>query len=264
MHIAKPAIAICWTAVLALLAAASATAHAQKTHEDPSRINPPGLSAGIGVADGQSLYEDADDTETLTVPFLGYEGERFYLRGVTAGARIWQGQDLQLDLVAQPRFDQLDPDDSEALSGMERRKRSLDGGLRAGWRAGPWRISGRAVTDLLDRHQGQEIKLDLGYQVGPPFLFVRPRLSLSWQSERLTRYYYGVREGEATTSRPAYSPGAALNVAAGVAGRYAISRRWGAFLSINHTWLDDAVADSPIVGRDRRWSGIAAVTYTFR
>lgn len=225
---------------------------------------PRGLSVGPALVAGQPVYRGTGHANRLLVPFLGYEGEAVYLRGLRAGYRAWTPGGLTVDFVAQPRLDQLDPDDSDVLSGMALRRRTLEAGLAAGWGLGGWRFAGSVLTDVLNRHGGQEAEIGLGYRVGPPFAFVRPQLSITWQSKAMTDYYYGVRADEARPGRPAYSAGAAINPAVGATGRYSFSRRWSAFGLVRHTWLGNAISDSPIVARSGRWSAVLALSYTFR
>lgn len=248
--------------VLALcLSLAAATGQAR---EEPAGVQPRGVSVGPALIVGQPIYRGTGHADRLVVPFLGYESARLYLRGLRAGYRAWQPGRFAVDIIAQPRLDQLDPDDSDALTGMALRRRTLEAGLVGSWRTGAWGLSATALTDTLNRHQGQALELDLGYRIGPPFAFLRPSLSATWQSADLANYYYGVREDEQRPDRPAYSPGATLDLALGVAGRYGFTRRWGAFVLARHAWLDEAIADSPIVARDRRWSTVVALSYTFR
>ena len=251
--------------ILTLWLCAAGAVQAQPEQRDgAANLQPRGVSVGPAFIVGQPIYRGTGEADRLVVPFLGYESDRLYLRGLRAGLHAWESGRLAVDVFIQPRLDQLDPDDSDALSGMEFRRRTLEGGLSAGWRWNGWRLSGTVLTDLLDRHEGREAEIDLGYRVGPPFAFVRPSLSATWQSQALTDYYYGVRSAEARPHRPAYTAGEALNYSASIAGRYSFTRALGAFALVRHTWLDDAIADSPIVARDHRWSAILALTYTFR
>jgi len=246
---------------LALLLAAG-LAGAPAAGAQPARPRPP-VTAGLGVVAAPSPYAGVDAPDLTPVPFLNLELGRFYLRGVEAGYRLTQAGPLSLAAVVQPRLRNLHAGDSPALAGMETRRRTAEGGLRARLRAGRWHAGLRAVTDLLGRHDGQVVTAEAGVRLGGRRLSLSPTAGVEWQSTAFVDYYYGVRPAEARPGRPAYAPGSAANPFVGAAARMRLGGSWGLFGYLRHTWLDRAVTDSPIVDRSVVYSGVLAVTYAW-
>lgn len=241
-------------AVLLLMAEASAA--------QSGRPRPP-VTVGAAVVASPSPYAGIDEPPLTAVPFVNFELGRFYLRGLEAGYRVWQRGPLSLAAVVQPRFQSYHAGDSPALTGMADRRRTAEGGARASLRLGRFEAGLRAVTDLLGRHGGQEITADVGWRLGGPRLSLSPSVGVVWESADFVDYYYGVRPGEATADRPAYAGDAAINPFAALAARYRLSKRWGLFGLVRHTWLDQPVTDSPIVDSATNNSGVLAVTFAF-
>ncbi|MFP4614809.1 MAG: MipA/OmpV family protein [Thiohalorhabdus sp.] len=226
---------------------------------------PPGappVMVGAGVVAAPSPYAGVSSNLT-PVPMVNLEAGRFRFRGIQARYRLWGGRDLHLDAVAQPRFQSYRADDSPDLAGMEPRRRTAETGLRLNGQVGPWDYRLQATTDVLGRHDGQEVTLGGRYRLGGGARSLSPGAGLEWASAAFVDYYYGVRPGEVRPGRPAYSGAAAWSPYVSLTGRMRLAGRWGLFAYLRHTWLEDAITDSPIVDRTTVYSGVVAVSYAF-
>jgi outer membrane protein len=206
-------------------------------------------SIGAAVLAVPRPYVGADD-EVLVIPLIELEYGRFFARGIFAGASLWERERWSLALVGQPRFSAVEPDDSAFLRGMEERDTSFDLGLELTRR---WRkVSAElaVLTDLLGRHDGQEVRAGLSFPRRFQRVLLLPQVGVSWQSERLVDYYYGIRADEARPLRPAYDAGGALNVSAGVLAQVRLAPRWQALGLVQLERLGDGITDSPIVDED--------------
>ncbi|HKL78163.1 MAG TPA: MipA/OmpV family protein [Gammaproteobacteria bacterium] len=222
----------------------------------------PKVVLGAGAVAAPSPYKGVSSHVT-PVPFINLQRERFFLRGVQAGWRLWQTNGASLAAVAQPQFQGYEPGDSPALAGMDRRRWSVDGGLQLTARRGDLRLSLQALHDLLGRHNGLLASAGVSYELGDPRRTVAPGVGLEWEGPDYVAYYYGVRPAEGRPGRPAYDGRGALNPYIGVQARYGFGGHWGLFAYLRHRWLDDAITDSPIVAGDTVYSGVVAVTYSF-
>jgi len=245
-----------------LLVAALALGLAAPGHAQGPPGKRPKVVLGAGAVAAPSPYKGVSSHIT-PVPFVNLQRERFFLRGVQAGWRLWQGEKSSLAAVAQPQFQGYEPGDSPALAGMATRRWSVDGGLQFTTRRGDLRLSLEAMHDLLGRHGGLLASADLSYELGGAGFTVAPGAGLEWEGRDFVAYYYGVRPTESRPGRPAYDGRGALNPYAGMRVRYSFNRRWGLFTYLRHRWLDDAITDSPIVAGDTVYSGVLAVTYSF-
>ncbi|SCY40685.1 MipA/OmpV family protein [Thiohalorhabdus denitrificans] len=226
---------------------------------------PPGqppVMVGMGVVASPSPYAGVSSNLT-PVPVVNLDLGRFKLRGIQAQYRLWGDRDFRLEAVARPRFQSFRAEDSPALAGMETRRRTAEAGLQLTRRLGPWRLRAQGVTDLLGRHDGQEVSVEVTYRLGGRRLSVSPGAGMEWASGPFVDYYYGVRPEEARAGRPAYTGTAAWNPYVALVGRARLTGRWGLFAYLRHSWLDDAITDSPIVDRSTSYSGILAISYAF-
>jgi len=228
-------------------------------------------SVGIGYAArfGQSPYVGVDDIGSVysdyrydLVPLYLYEGDYFFAHGTEAGIHLFKPQPFNLDLIVSYRFDRLQPEASDFLTGLEERQQSMDVGIDTSL-AGNWgEINFRAVTDMLDRHQGQELELTYLFPWQRGKWTVTPSVGVTWQSENLTDYYYGVRPDEATPDRPAYSPTSAYNWRAGLNVYYHWLESWYLFANASYEGLDKTISDSPTVSKDGLWSAYTGISWT--
>ena len=208
-------------------------------------------------------YRDAD-SDSLVVPFLGYEGERLYLRGLNLGWKLDPQAAIQIELIARARLDGFDAKDSPVFAGMEERERSLEIGASAGRALGPGRIEFAAFIDVLDRSGGQELDLMWRGDFGRGPFRIQPEAGLRWQSADLVDYYFGVRADEATTSRAAYRAGSAVLPRFAVNALAPLGGRWSLFARVSFDDLPDEITDSPLVERGSERRGFVGLVYGFR
>jgi len=249
--------------IVAVMISASPLGAATDRSESSFR---PTFSAGPAVIAVSKPYKGVD-TDFYIVPLFFYESRRFYFRGSSLGY-ILIGHDgdtrrWSVDAVAQWRFDSYDSDDSDRLDGMADRKMSVDAGLALNAEAAWGQASLSLLTDTLSRHRGRELR----FSYARPFVLRRlrftPSAGLSWQSESLVDYYYGVRATEARPGRPAYRPGDATNLFAAVKIEYELAEDWVAFSAMQYERLHKRILDSPIVDQPYTVSAVAGLLYKF-
>ncbi|MHC4518849.1 MAG: MipA/OmpV family protein [Planctomycetota bacterium] len=230
--------------------------------EPQAETGKPDVFVGIGAVISGKPYEGVDP-KVYPVPLFGYEGERLYLRGISGGYRLIKMKRWSIGPTVRPRFEGYEASDSSALSGMEDRNPTVDGGIDLAWMTDWGLFSTIVVTDLLGAHDGHE--LEASYTLRFPYagFEIFPSLAVRWRSSNLVQYYYGVRGSEARAGRPAYKPDAAITPAVRLALRRDLSDKWGTFLAAQYEWLDNEISDSPIVDDTSRLSLVLGVTYAF-
>lgn len=221
---------------------------------------PSGWSLGLGAVVSEEPYGDVD-TRVTPVPVLGYEGERFFLRGLAAGWRLPRVGGLRGALVVRARMQSYDADDDPVLEGMDSRRRTAEGGLHVSGGKRWLRGHVGVYQELLGRYHGQlvEARVQAPLPVGNWVLV--PSVGVDWQSAETADYYYGVRSDEARSDRPAYAPGASLNRVVGLGLRYRGGERFRFMLNVSRAFFDSSLRASPIVERDGRWSGFAGISW---
>ena len=219
---------------------------------------------GIGLATmAQQTPQIGADTESLLLPYFRYQGEHLRLDLATIGY-AWQVSDtVEIAAIGEFRFDGYDPADSDALTGMAKRRPAFDAGISAAHMADWGILRLDALHDITRTHSGYEFRAAYQYpfQSGP--LLLAPSIGVSWQSRSLTNYYYGVRAGEASANRPAYATGAATNVFAELAVSYALGEKFELLGGASYTRLDKGIRRSPVIEHDERTMAFAAVLFKF-
>ena len=237
-------------------------AHAQEA-EDPIRA----IGGGIGIV-AEPYMELDDDISFYPVPLLYLDGGRFSITGTTTSARVFKSDRWEVAAMADYRFGGYEADDSPVFVGMEDRNGTLELG---GWVAfnidEEIYLTAYAQQDVLDEHGGFELRGQAAWSINPhPATNITPSVGVSFRSEDLADYYYGVTEDEELLItdfagsgedylRFAYAPGETMTPYIGISVRQALSRNWAVFLSAQHEFLPDEVEDSPIVDGDGRSFG---------
>lgn len=227
------------------------------------------MGIGYGARYGQSPYVGLDDIGSAyseydydLVPLYLYEGDYLFAHGTEAGVHLFRPRAFNLDLIARYRFDRLQSESSEFFAGMADRKQTVDGGFSASLDGGWGQLTFSAVTDLLDRHEGQELDLTWLFPWQRGRWTLTPSIGLFYQTSKLTGYYYGVRPEEALPDRPAYEPDDALNWRLGLNVTWHIAENWHLFANTSYEWLDDTIDDSPIVEKSELFAAYFGATWS--
>ncbi len=231
---------------------------------DESTVEPskPERFIGGGAVISAKPYEGVD-SKVYPVPMFGYEGERLYIRGIGAGYRIFRKGGWSLGPVVRPRFDGYRASDSRALAGMKDRDLTVYGGVALGWLTGRGLIGANWVTDLLGRHSGQELEVSYTARFSLAGFDLIPSVGLSYKSNRLVDYYYGVRASEARDGRPAYKGGAATDPFVRLVARRKLVGQWELLGTVQCEWFDREIINSPIVDKAQSVSFVGGVLYSF-
>ncbi|MCG8012278.1 MAG: MipA/OmpV family protein, partial [Candidatus Thiodiazotropha weberae] len=80
---------------------------------------------GVVVSANSSFYEDVGQDYYL-LPLLLVDYDRFYLQGIDAGYRFFEGETQSLALEVRRTFDGYESDDSDALEGMRDRDQAWE------------------------------------------------------------------------------------------------------------------------------------------
>jgi outer membrane protein len=232
-------------------------AAAQEKPEESSRLR---WGIGAGAISSPRPYTGAE-SDVIVVPAVQLQYGRWFVQGIRGGYELVSSSAWTVSAFAQARFQELSPGDSPALSGMEPRGKSMDGGVETVFRSRPVGFRLSAATDVLGRSNGQELTAQAitGAPLGKRLLLLAtfgPR----WESARRIDYYYGVRLDEATEARDAYVGAGSTSWDFSLSALYRPADRWTVFALWNRTALGDAIRESPIV--DRKSSSALAVFVT--
>lgn len=134
----------------------------------------------------------------------------------------------------------------------------LDGRDPNGYAEIAWSIGG-----VHNRTGGGAGHLRVGKAFQQDVLTISPKISLNWLSDKLADYEYGVTAAQARTDRPAYHPGDAVSLEAGVTLFLELYKNWQIIFSSSVDFLPSALKDSPIVDQSQVFNFFTAVTRRF-
>ena len=179
--------------------------------------------------------------------FYLYEGERFYLHGSRLGLKL-DHESWRFDAFLKHRFEGFTQDRPPAsAAGMALREPGIDAGVslrrRTAWGTPYLELS----RDVSNRSDGTELKLGYWNDWTRGQLTLRPHAALSLRDARLNDFYYGVRPGEATATRPAYSAGGGADAEIGLYADYRLTDGWHLIGGLSALRRASAVGNSPIV-----------------
>lgn len=228
----------------------------------PAVANSGEWGIGVGIAHNRPAQKGAEP-ELTGGPFPFFEGERLSLGFGSVSYVIADTGGILLSLEGQARFDGYDPAKSDALTGMRKRNPAMDAGFSLS-SGGAWgHAELKILGDITGTHKGYEVSAtyQLPYR-SDRWTLVRS-IGLSWRSENLVDYYYGVRANEAQAGRPSYTGRAGLNATVGLAVDYMLTDRWHAVGGADLTYLGDNIKDSPIIDKNHEASVFTALVYRF-
>jgi outer membrane protein len=251
--------------ILILLSALPLLAQDEAAEPAPSPTpSPVQWSLGLGVYSSPRPYVGAENS-TILGPVVELSYKKLYVQGIQAGYHFFDTERFSLDARVGIVFNALDPEDSDALEGMNKRRESIEGGVVFAWKPGKYRLSTAAYTDLLGRSYGQQASVDFSrswtfnrYKWG-----FAPSIGVVWQSSNFVDYYYGVTPEEARPGRPPFSGQSVINFRSSLFGFFYVNMRvrLAGYVAIQR--LDNEILDSPIVDQERGIFGLLGITYRF-
>lgn len=254
--------------VLAAVFACAAPAFAQ---QPPGEGEPEGSSWGLGLAvmSVQNAYKGTD-RETKALPMISYENRYVKLGGPNLelklpGIELSNSQRLNFGVMTQ-LFDGAgyEAKDSPALAGMAERKSSIWVGAKMEWENDLADVKLEWLGDASGKSKGQRLAVGLERKIMlSPRLMLIPQVGVEWVDKKYVDYYYGVRNGEATAGRVAYTGKATVNPEISLSGIYRFDRHHSMMLNVGVRSFGKEIKNSPIVGRSTENRVMLGYKYSF-
>lgn len=224
---------------------------------------PGGAGLGAALRLERSPYIGVGARNDL-VPLYLYEGKYLYLHAYRIGLHLDSSPRHRFDVFLAHRFEGFPYDRIPAsLAGMAARESRLDVGASYEYRGNWGAAYAEILHDATGASRGSELRLGYHYAWRSGRLSLRPHAMLGLRDAKLNNYYYGVQPGEATAMRPAYQPGAGVNLQLGLYGAYALSKRWRLLAGVSATRWPQGVRASPIVADRTQTALMLGLMYDF-
>ncbi|NVK55931.1 MAG: MipA/OmpV family protein [Alteromonadaceae bacterium] len=150
-----------------------------------------------------------------------------------------------------------------SIDQISKRKWSADIGARVSWHQvkGAWSFT--LARDLLGVHHGYYATLRYQHLWKWDEWHVSANASLTYKSQQLIDYYYGIDAEDTFDSNLWYSANHSLQPSAGLLFIKFINKQWRWIGRIQLTALDGSMTDSPIVAKDYIASTFIGIGYQF-
>lgn len=213
---------------------------------------------GVGAAVSSELYA-GEGNRVQPIPLITYQGERFSVRGLTAGWKVIGNDAFELSAVAKLRLNGFKVDDlgkSElARNGvdyrlLEDRDAGLDLGLQAKW-SGAWgEFEAEALANVSGASKGQEVSLQYGYPLHVGGGRLTPGVGVTWQSKKMANYYFGTLREEVARGVVDYKPGAVSTPHLSLSYFRPLGDKWSLMTMFKYSRLPSKIKNSPLVEAD--------------
>lgn len=253
--------------VLVLLLAAPA-AHAGSILDYIRNYDLNDYALGLAYSVSESPYA-AGQASGFAFPFLtsfrhiAFTDSWLILSGGDVGVRWVNDTGWILGAVTRIRTEGTTSPLLDELADIDVRKWTVEAAPLVGWRGWPVHFELKWYHEIFSDYSGPTTELKVSLPREHSRGWFVPSVTVINNSASHNRYYYGVSESEAELipGLDPYTPGASLNVRAGISAGYSINNKWLLSVSLNHEWLGSEITGSPIVDRDSIWSGTVGVAY---
>ncbi|MCH5486003.1 MipA/OmpV family protein [Pseudomonas syringae] len=223
-----------------------------------AHAEPGDFSLGLGAAISESPYAGVG-TQVNPIPLIRYEGERFYVNGVTAGYHLINTESFALDAILALQMDGIDRDDfgrrELARNGINRdlledRDNGIDAGLAAKLRGDAGLLELVAKNDISGASDGYSLNLEYAYPFTLGNTRFKPNIGATHLSGNRVDYYYGTLNEEERRGIAEYRPGSATVSYVGIGFSQPIGKQWEVSGNLRYSALPDELSDSPLLEHD--------------
>lgn len=246
-----------------------------------------GITAGYGERDNPLI--NADDDAIYGFLHLSYFGDRFFFDNGDFGWSLKSTPTWSANLIGGiggersffsffddgggfgPGFapedfvgigQPLTTEESAAIEAPDR-KRSIDAGVEVIYQAQRSEIMLQLLTDISDRHNGQEAWFSWALPVSHKRWDIVPSAGVVWKSAKNTDYYFGVRKSEAQRGLPEYQADDSFNPFLRLSLSYTLSSHWKIVSVFRYEKLHDEIRHSPSVVEQSVSTAFVGVHYAF-
>ncbi|WP_261278058.1 MipA/OmpV family protein [Serratia quinivorans] len=220
---------------------------------------------GASVLISPSPYQGEQD-RVMPLPVIGYDSDRFFVQGLSAGAYLWKDQQNQLSLNAyySPLHFKASDSDNDAMKQLNNRHATMMGGIGYRHQASWGTLRTELATDMLNNSNGFTGDVAYLYPIERDDWQFRPGVGVTYSNGKTNDYYYGVSSDESARSGlSAYKAGSSWSPYLELSASYQLTPQWTTFITGRYTHLANSITDSPMVdksGSGMLWTG---VTYRF-
>ena len=180
---------------------------------------------------------------------LFIESSPFSSQPLTVGYTLNETKSTMVNLVGMSWFAEISEGEQQQgnrLDGIKKRESAYEVGIEylKQFKRSDLRI--RALHDVMDRHNGFLLSLDHSRPVYKKDWLIIPSWGITYLSEDLVDYYYGVRPSEVRANRPLYSADSGWSLTGRIYIERPINDKWTMFGFASYSKFSNSITDSPI------------------
>jgi outer membrane protein len=266
--------------LLGTMAAICSVAAAEEAAPEPVEESRWRLGAALGFGMRSNPLVQSDDIPIIVDFDIAWFGEHFFFDNGDIGLTLVNNDSLTASLIGRFNSDRVFFGNTDTrfvstdLAGMPLaedteftvpdRDYAVELGLEL-LMDGNWgQLQMTAFHDVSNTHDGFEVYVDYGYGWRNQRWYVEPSLGVSYKSDALNNYYWGVRDDEVSIVLPPYQADAGINAHARLMLGYQISKSWTLSLVAEYERLNDNAASSPLVDEQNVLGYFAGFGFRFR
>lgn len=229
-------------------------------------------SLGVAASYSPAVYKETPSNRAV-IPMVGYEGEHFFMRGFSAGYRLFPvgtPQNIVFRAVYDPRTLKPSDSDNTDIQLLDERKASVLGGVSYQLITLVGMFEATVGSDLGFRHNGVYAETAWRLPIRRKGWAITPSIGYAYNSERLNNHLYGVSSEEA--ARVASDGNGTISAFdADWDGQYFIGLSGYAHLTPNirvtggvrYTNLEGDIENSPIIESGINTTANVGIAYVF-
>lgn len=207
---------------------------------------------GLGIGYGQKPYKGDDNSEWLPVPIFEYENGPFYIKGLEAGANVWNTPTNKLSVKTYYSPLRFTPSKSSgAMKQLNKRKSTVMAGVGYTHWFDNTGVHANIATDILDNSNSvlADVSVSQRINVNSRFTII-PTAGLAYANADHNDYYFGVSQNESNRSGiKKYSADSGFTPFIGVGANYRFTKSFSMFAAGRLDLLSKEVRDSPMVNK---------------
>ncbi len=192
------------------------------------------------------------DNQKASLPYIAYHYKDFYIEGLNIGFKLINNKDYNLELLATPRFYEIDAESAPngSLAGIDKTRPTYFAGISTRFHYDIAVLTVQLLTDIKES-DGSELVINLSKAFNlTPNLTLSPLIGLTAQDSKLVDHFYGVQANESRPGRPVYNGQSSLNYHAAITASWKITRQIQLLGQVKHEKLGTGISDSPIISDD--------------
>lgn len=251
------------------------------------------IGIAIGLGGRTNPLVDADTIPLIIMPDIAYYAESAYFDNGELGWQFTPSSTTSVELFVSPNIEKANfsfwhsanllapasvldsgniidgepaqgpQQDQVSIDDVQSRKWALDAGVRWQWFAQNHRFSVSVAHDVTNVYEGAHASFKYQYltQLGDWHMSLSPHVT--WHSDGLSDYYYGVRVTDTPLSELTYKASGGFQYGFSLYSAYKIDDHWHGLVRARVTRLHSGMIESPLVEDSNVYSAFAGVAYRF-